>query len=52
LALIGFRFVIMRVVNNTRDSVFMVIVAHASWKTFYAAALVGLFPPGRCWALT
>jgi len=44
LALIGLRFVIVWIVNNTRDSVFMAILAHASWNTFYVAALVGLFP--------
>ena len=44
LALIGLRLVIMWIVNNTRDSVFMAILAHASWNTFYTAALIGLFP--------
>jgi uncharacterized protein len=44
LALIGLRFVIMWVVNNTRGSVLMAILTHASWNTFYSASLIGLFP--------
>jgi uncharacterized protein len=44
LALIGLRLVIMWVVNNTRGSVFMAILTHASWNTFYSTALIGLFP--------
>ena len=44
LALIGLRLVIMWVVNNTRGSVLMAILTHASWNTFYNAALIGLFP--------
>src|SRR5215204_362202 len=44
LALVGLRFIIMWVVNNTRGSVLMAILTHASWNTFYSAALVGLFP--------
>jgi CAAX protease family protein len=44
LALTGLRLVIIWVVNNTRNSVFMAILVHASWNTFYAAALVQLFP--------
>jgi uncharacterized protein len=40
----GLRLVIIWVVNNTRNSVFMAILVHASWNTFYAAALVQLFP--------
>ena len=44
LALIGLRFVIMWVVNNTRGSVLMAILTHASWNTLYSAALIGLFP--------
>jgi uncharacterized protein len=44
LALVGLRLVIMWVVNNTRGSVLMAILTHASWNTFYSAALVGLFP--------
>jgi uncharacterized protein len=43
LALIGLRLIIMWVVNNTRNSVLMAIVVHASWNTFYAVALVRLF---------
>jgi membrane protease YdiL (CAAX protease family) len=44
LALMGLRLVIIWVVNNTKNSVFMAILVHASWNTFYAAALVQLFP--------
>jgi uncharacterized protein len=44
LALMGLRLVIIWVVNNTRNSVFMAILVHASWNTFYAAALVQFFP--------
>jgi uncharacterized protein len=43
LALMGLRMIIVWVVNNTRSSVLMAIVVHASWNTFYAAALVQLF---------
>ena len=43
LALIGLRLVIIWVVNNTRNSVFMAILVHASWNTFYSAALIRLF---------
>jgi membrane protease YdiL (CAAX protease family) len=43
LALIGLRLIIMWAVNNTRNSVLMAILVHASWNTFYAAALVQLF---------
>jgi membrane protease YdiL (CAAX protease family) len=44
LALIGLRFVIMWVFNNTRGSVLLAILTHASWNTFYSAALIQLFP--------
>jgi uncharacterized protein len=44
LALVGLRLVIVWVVNNTRGSVLMAILTHASWNTFYSAALIGLFP--------
>jgi uncharacterized protein len=44
LALVGLRLVIMWVVNNTRGSVLIAILTHASWNTFYSAALIGLFP--------
>jgi uncharacterized protein len=44
LALMGLRIIIMWVVNNTRNSVLMAILVHASWNTFYAAALIQLFP--------
>lgn len=43
LALMGLRLIIIWVVNNTRSSVLMAILVHASWNTFYAAALVQLF---------
>ena len=44
LALIGLRLIIMWVFNNTKGSVLMAILAHASWNTFYSAALIQLFP--------
>ena len=44
VALIGLRYVIMWVFNNTRGSVLMAILVHASWNTFYSAALIQLFP--------
>ena len=44
LALIGLRLIIMWVFNNTRGSVLMAILVHASWNTFYSAALIQLFP--------
>lgn len=44
LALVGLRLVIVWVVNNARGSVLMAILTHASWNTFYSAALIGLFP--------
>jgi membrane protease YdiL (CAAX protease family) len=44
LALMGLRLVIIWVVNNTKNSVFMAILVHASWNTFYAVALVQFFP--------
>jgi membrane protease YdiL (CAAX protease family) len=43
-ALVGLRLIIIWVVNNTRDSVLMAIVVHASWNTFYATSLIRLFP--------
>jgi membrane protease YdiL (CAAX protease family) len=43
LALMGLRLIIIWVVNNTRNSVFMAILAHASWNTFYSAVLIRLF---------
>jgi membrane protease YdiL (CAAX protease family) len=43
LALIGLRLIIIWVVNNTRNSVFMAILVHASWNTFYSAVLIRLF---------
>jgi membrane protease YdiL (CAAX protease family) len=44
LALVGLRLIIIWVVNNTRDSVVMAILVHASWNTFYATGLIRLFP--------
>jgi len=44
LALTGLRLIIIWVVNNTRNSVFMAILIHASWNTFYAVSLIRLFP--------
>jgi len=44
LALMGLRYIIIWVVNNTRGSVLMAILTHASWNTFYSAVLIGLFP--------
>jgi uncharacterized protein len=43
LALVGLRLIIIWVVNNTRNSVFMATLVHASWNTFYSAALIRLF---------
>ena len=43
VALIGLRLIIVWVVNNTRNRVFMAILVHASWNTFYSAALIRLF---------
>jgi membrane protease YdiL (CAAX protease family) len=43
-ALIGLRLIMQWVFNNTRGSVLMAILVHASWNTFYSAALVRLFP--------
>jgi CAAX protease family protein len=43
LALVGLRLIIIWVVNNTRNSVFMTTLVHASWNTFYSAALIRLF---------
>jgi len=44
LALVGLSLVIMWVFNNTKGSVLMAILVHASWNTFYSAALIQLFP--------
>ena len=43
-ALVGLRLIIIWVVNNTRNSVLMAILVHASWNTFYATSLIRLFP--------
>lgn len=42
-ALTALRLIIIWVVNNTRNSVFMAILVHASWNTFYSAVLIRLF---------
>ena len=44
LALIGLRLIMQWVFNNTRGSVLMAILVHASWNTFYSAALIQHFP--------
>ena len=44
LALIALRLIIQWVFNNTKGSVLMAILVHASWNTFYSAALIQLFP--------
>jgi membrane protease YdiL (CAAX protease family) len=44
LALMGLRLVMQWVFNNTKGSVLMAILIHASWNTFYSAALIQLFP--------
>jgi hypothetical protein len=41
---VGLRLVIVWVVNNTRGSVLLAVLTHASWNAFYSAALIGLFP--------
>jgi len=43
LALIGLCLIIIWVVNTARNSVFMATSVHASWNTFYSAALIRLF---------
>src|SRR4028119_1447731 len=44
LALNGLRLVMQWVFNNTRGSVLMAVLVHATWNTFYSAALIRLFP--------
>src|SRR5215208_4577179 len=44
LALIALAYVIQWVFNNTGGSVLMAILTHATWNTFYSAALVEVFP--------
>ncbi len=44
LALVGLRLVMQWVFNNTRGSVLVAVLVHASWNTFYSAALIQLFP--------
>jgi membrane protease YdiL (CAAX protease family) len=43
-ALVGLRLIIVWVVNNTKESVLIAILVHASWNTFYATSLIRLFP--------
>jgi membrane protease YdiL (CAAX protease family) len=44
LALIALRLIMQWVFNNTKGSVLMAILVHASWNTFYSAALIQIFP--------
>jgi membrane protease YdiL (CAAX protease family) len=44
LALIALAYIIQWVFNNTGGSVFMAILTHATWNTFYSAVLVEAFP--------
>jgi uncharacterized protein len=44
VALIALAYVIQFVFNNTGGSVLMAILTHATWNTFYSAALVEVFP--------
>ncbi len=44
VALIALAYIIQFVFNNTGGSVFMAILTHATWNTFYSAALVSVFP--------
>lgn len=44
LALMALRLIMQWVFNNTRGSVLVAVLVHASWNTFYSAALVQLFP--------
>jgi uncharacterized protein len=44
LALIALAYIIQWVFNNTGGSVLMAILTHATWNTFYSAALVEVFP--------
>ena len=44
LALIALAYIIQWVFNNTGGSVFMAILTHATWNTFYSAVLVEVFP--------
>jgi uncharacterized protein len=44
LALIALAYIIQWVFNNTGGSVLMAILTHATWNTFYSAALVEIFP--------
>jgi membrane protease YdiL (CAAX protease family) len=43
LPLIALRLIIQWVFNNMKGSVLMAILVHASWNTFYSAALIQLF---------
>lgn len=44
VAVLALAYIIQWVFNNTRDSVLMTILTHASWNTFYSAALIKIFP--------
>jgi CAAX protease family protein len=44
VALIALAYIIQFVFNNTGGSVLMAILTHATWNTFYSAALVEVFP--------
>jgi CAAX protease family protein len=44
LALIALAYIIQWVFNSTGGSVLMAILTHATWNTFYSAALVQVFP--------
>ena len=44
IALIALRLIMQWVFNNTKGSVLIAILVHASWNTFYSAALIQLFP--------
>ncbi|HSK83814.1 MAG TPA: CPBP family intramembrane glutamic endopeptidase [Rubrobacter sp.] len=44
LALIALAYIIQWVFNNTGGSLLMAILTHATWNTFYSAALVEIFP--------
>jgi uncharacterized membrane protein len=44
IALIALAYVIQWVFNRTGGSVLLAMLTHASWNTFYSAALIGIFP--------
>lgn len=47
VGILALALIIQWVFNNTHGSVLMIILTHASWGTFYSAALVGIFPAPR-----